>query len=31
METEMKEMNDKLGKNGFLDDDSFWWSDPNPN
>ena len=23
METEMKEMNDKLGKNDFLDDDNF--------
>ena len=23
METEMKEMNDKLGKNPFLDDDNF--------
>ena len=23
METEMKEMNDKLGKNAFLDDDNF--------
>ena len=23
METEMKEMNEKLGKNAFLDDDNF--------
>ena len=23
METEMKELNDKLGKNAFLDDDNF--------
>ena len=31
METEMKEMNDKLGKNTFLDDDNFDEAiDPNP-